>query len=97
MFALETAPNKGFDRSAVSWFHMVFVGRFGLRQRARSTQALDPRRANRASVRLGKPSQAANVLTLFERKGRSNFVISMWSNKALDRSAVCNFHMVCTG
>jgi len=33
-----TAPNKRFDRSAVSEIHMVWVGRVSLQQRARSTE-----------------------------------------------------------
>jgi hypothetical protein len=43
--------------------------------RPRSTRALDPRRANRVNEMFGKPSQVADVSTLFEAKKRSSLVI----------------------
>jgi hypothetical protein len=41
----------------------------------------------------GKPSQRAKASTLIEAKSRSSVVILRGSNNALDRSAICTFHM----
>ena len=42
----------------------------------------------------GKPSQVANVSTLLDAKKKSSFVILMWSNNRIQRSAVCKSHML---
>jgi len=45
----------------------------------------------------GRPSQAANVLTLVEAKKKSSFVIWRWSNNRMQRSAVSIFEMAWAG
>ena len=41
-----------------------------------------------------RPRQAAIVSSLFEAKKRSSFVISMWSNNRMQRSAASEFLII---
>jgi hypothetical protein len=62
--------------------------------RAVSSQTLDPRQASRAGEMFVKPSQMANILMLLDAKKKSSFVILMWSNNRMQRSAASQFHII---